>query len=147
MTTSDFTTSILVDQSPKEVFKAVNNVRGWWSQDIKGNTEKLNDEFVFRSGKYHLSTQKLVEVEPDKKVVWLVTEGKINFVKDKDEWTGTKIIFEISEKGDKTQLRFTHSGLVPKIECYKDCANAWTECVQGSLRQLITTGEGEPSLK
>ena len=145
--TSDFTTTILVDQTPQVVFKAINNVRGWWSEDIDGSTEKLNDEFIFRSDPYHVSTQKLLEVIPDKKVVWLVTDSKINFVANKQEWTGTKIIFEISKKGDKTQLNFTHKGLVPKIECYKDCSNAWEGIVQNSLFQLITTGKGKPSLK
>ena len=66
----DFTMSFVVDQSPKEVFNAVLNVRGWWqgfySEDIKGKTDKLNDEFVFRAGEgAHHTTQKLIEVIPE----------------------------------------------------------------------------------
>jgi hypothetical protein len=49
---------------------------------------------------------KLTEVVPDKKVVWQVLSNYFNFTKDKSEWTGTKIIFEISEKNGKTQLHF-----------------------------------------
>ena len=30
MTTSNFTTSIVVDQTPKEVFDDINNPQGWW---------------------------------------------------------------------------------------------------------------------
>ncbi len=143
MKTQDFTTTIMVQQTPKEIFNAINNVRDWWQGEIDGDTKKLNDEFTYRMEEFHFSKQKIVEVIPYEKVVWLVTESKLNFTKDKSEWTGTKIIFEISEINNKTQLRFTHSGLVPKFECYEDCSNAWTQLVQQSLLSLITTGKGK----
>ena len=143
MSSSNFTTTMLVDQTPNEVFNAVNNVRSWWQGEIEGSTEKLNDEFIYRMKTFHYSKQKLVEVIPDKKVVWLVTDSQLNFIKDKSEWTGTKICFEIAEQNGKTQLSFTHMGLVPKIECYGDCSNAWEQLVQKSLFSLITTGKGK----
>lgn len=148
MTTSNFTTTILVDNSPNEVFNAVNNVRQWWSgfhsEEITGNTQELNDEFIYRAGQgAHYSKHKLVEVIPNKKVVWLVTESELNFLKNKNEWTGTKIIFEISKKGSKTELRFTHEGLVPGVECYDGCVPAWTKYVQEKLLTLITSGKGQ----
>lgn len=143
MSKPDFIATILVDQTPEEVFHAVNNVRGWWSGEIEGNTEKLNDEFSYRSGEFHFSKQKLIEVVPERKVVWLVTESQLNFVKNKNEWTGTKIYFEISEQDTKTQLRFTHQGLIPGIECFGGCSNAWGKLIQQSLFSLITTGKGK----
>ncbi|MEO6252797.1 MAG: SRPBCC domain-containing protein, partial [Ferruginibacter sp.] len=117
MTTTDFTTTILADQPASLVFNAVNNVRGWWQGEIEGSTDKLNDEFTYRMGDIHYSKQKIVEFIPGKKVVWLVTESKLNFISDKSEWTGTTISFDISEQDNKTQLRFTHAGLHPDIEC------------------------------
>lgn len=145
MNTKSFTTTLLVNQTPEEVFKAVLNVRGWWSgyysEEFKGGTEKLNDEFSFRAGgDVHYSKQKLVEVIPNKKIVWLVTESKLSFLEKTDEWTGTRVIFDISKKGNKTQLTFTHEGLTPEIECYNACAPAWTQYVENKLLPLITKG-------
>ena len=147
MEQQDFTTSILVDQTPMEAFDAINNVRAWWPGEIEGNTTKLDDEFIYRYKKIHYSKQKLLEVIPGKKVVWLVTDSSLNFVENKTEWTGTKIIFEISEKNNKTQVRFTHQGLIPQYECFDSCSNAWSDIIKNGLRNLITTGKGKASLE
>jgi len=146
MDNQNFTVSFLVDQTPKEAFNAIQNVPGWWTENLQGSTQQLNDEFEVRFGDVHYSKQKLIEVITNKKVVWLITDSRLNFVKDKSEWTGTKISFEIAEKDGKTQVRFTHSGLVPEIECYRDCSNAWGYYVN-SLHSLITTGKGQPEPK
>jgi len=140
MKTSDFSTSFSVDQTPKEVFDAINNVREWWTGEpgVEGNTDNPGDEFTYRYKEIHYSKQKITELTPGKKVVWVITDSKLNFIKDKNEWTGTKISFEIARKGDKTEIRFTHFGLVPDIECYDDCSNAWSSYINNSLRKFIT---------
>ena len=152
MKNKNFTTTIIVDQTPEEVFNAVRNVRGWWSgyysEEIKGDTEKLNDEFSFRAGGgAHYSRQKLIEVIPNKKVVWLVTDSKLDFLEKKDEWTGTKVVFDISTKANKTQLVFTHDGLMPEIECYNSCAPAWSQYLHNKLLPLIKSGNGNTDKK
>jgi hypothetical protein len=90
---------------------------------------------------------KITEFVPGKKVVWLVLDNYFNFTEDKTEWKGTKVIFEVSKKDDKTQLRFTHEGLVPEYECFNVCSNAWGSYLNGSLRSLIETGKGRPNRK
>jgi hypothetical protein len=147
MTTSDFTTTILVDQTPEQVFNAINNVRGWWSESIEGNTDKLNEEFLYYYKDVHICKMKIVEFIPYKKVVWLVLKNEFNFTKDKNEWNGNKIVFEISEKGNQTQLQFTQEGLVPEYECYDVCQDAWTSYIDGSLKSLISTGKGRPNTR
>ena len=82
---------------------------------------------------------------PGRKVVWHTADSHLNFVKDKTEWNGTEIVFEITRKEDKTELRFTHVGLVPAFECYGDCSGAWGFYINDSLRSLITTGKGQPN--
>ena len=147
MPVSDFTTTLLVDQSPKEVFTAVTNVRGWWSEEIEGRTEKLNDEFYYHYEDIHECRIKLIDVVPDQKVVWLVLDNYFKFTKDKSEWKGTKVVFDISPKVNKTELRMTHLGLVPAYECFEICRDAWTQYIQNSLRDLIVTGKGLPNGK
>ena len=139
-----FTTTISVDQTPEEAFAAINNVRGWWSGEIKGETGELGSEFTYRYEDVHRSQQKITELIPGKKVVWQVLDSQLSFVKDQSEWTGTEIVFEISEKDGKTEVRFTHIGLVSKFECFDDCSIAWSTLVNSNLRELIATGERQP---
>jgi hypothetical protein len=140
--TKDFTTSIQVDKSPAEVFKAINNARGWWQGEITGKTDKLNDEFTYQVGDVHFSKQKIVELIPDKKIVWLVTESNLSFVSRRDEWTNTTIRFDIRSEAGKTKISFTHHGLVPAFECYGGCSGAWQSLIEKSLFSFITTGTG-----
>jgi Activator of Hsp90 ATPase homolog 1-like protein len=145
MKTTDFTTAIVVDQTPKQVFDAINNVRGWWSEEIEGSTNKLNAAFNYHFEDMHRCKIKIIEFVPNEKVVWLVEDNYFKFTKDKSEWTGTKIVFEIAEKDNKTELHFTHLGLVPEYECYNVCRDGWTNYIQNSLHSLVTTGKGQPN--
>jgi hypothetical protein len=142
MIASSFTTTIVVDQTAREVFDAIINVRGWWQGEVEGNTEKLNNEFSYRMKEVHYSKQRIIEFLPNQKVVWQVIDSKLGSFKDRGEWTSTTIIFEITELDNKTQVRFTHCGLVPAFECYGGCSWAWGALIQESLLSLITTGKG-----
>src|ERR1700678_167716 len=99
MKTLDFATTILVDQTPTEVFNAINNVRGWWSGEIEGETDKPGAEFTYEVPGVHYSKQKITAFIPGKKVVWLVLDASLSFVENKSEWKNTEIIFEVTEKG------------------------------------------------
>lgn len=129
---SSFSYSFTSSKSASEVFTLLLDVSKWWSglygETINGETTAVGDEFSFSAGGgAHYSKQKLVEMVPDKKLVWLVTESNLSFLSDTSEWVNTKISFDISQDGDDTKIAFTHVGLTPQIECYDNCANAWTQ--------------------
>jgi len=145
MKKNDYQLTLTLDQSPAEVFKAINQTRGWWSGQIVGDTDRLGAEFSYRVEGVHFSQQRVTELVPHQKIVWHVTAAKLDFVQDKGEWQGTDIVFEIERKGSKTELRFTHRGLAPAFECYANCSSAWRTLVNGNLRRFIETGEPQPS--
>lgn len=146
MSGQNYTTTIVVDQTPQAAFAAINNVRGWWSGEIAGDTDKLGAEFTYRVPDVHYCKMKIAEFIPGKKVVWHVLDSDISYTQAKNEWTGTKITFEISPKAGKAEIRFTHVGLVPADECYSSCSDAWGSLIHGNLRRLIATGQDQPNL-
>jgi hypothetical protein len=138
-TDQDLTLTISVDQTPQEAYEAINDVRAWWTGEIEGPTDELGGEFTYRYRPLHFSKHKIAELVPGKRVVWLIVDSRLEFVADKTEWTGTRVVFDIARNGDKTEVRFTHEGLEPANECYGDCSAAWTGYVRGSLKKLIET--------
>jgi len=144
MKSTNFSSTFTVDQTPAEAFAAINNVRGWWSGEIDGRTDKLGEEFAYRYKDVHYSKQKITEFIPGKKVAWLVLDSSLSFIEDKSEWNGTKVTFEIAKKAGKTEVHFTHVGLLPEHQCYGACSSAWSSIINGSLRSLIASGKGQP---
>jgi hypothetical protein len=142
MKNQSYSAAIEVAKTAEDVFNHINDVSKWWSKDYEGSSTTLNDEFIIHHPDRHYSKQKLVEVIPNKKVVWLVTDSKLNWIeKDKYEWTNTKMVFEITPKGDKSVLHFTHEGLVPKKECYAMCERGWNMVIKECLFNFITDGK------
>lgn len=147
MKNKDFSTTLLVDATPQKVFDAINNVRGWWSENIDGDTNKINSEFLYHYQDVHRAKMKIIEMLPNKRVVWHVLDNYFKFTKDETEWKDTRVILDLSEQNGKTALKFTHQGLVPAYECFQICQDAWTHYIQSSLKDLITTGKGNATPK
>jgi hypothetical protein len=147
MSSHNYVTAFVVDESPQQAFLAITNVRGWWSGEIEGRTDQLGAEFTYRYQDIHYSRQRITQLVPDQKVTWHILDAYLNFIEDPDEWAGTDVTFEVARKGDQTEVTFAHLGLVPEFECFDKCSNAWGFYINSSLRNLITTGVGEPNSK
>lgn len=149
MTEQSYTTTVTVDRAPDEVFHAINDVRGWWSEEVEGRTDQVGSQFRYRGHDEantveHLATIRVEQLVPGRRIVWRVLDNHFSFTDDQTEWKDTEIRFDISEKDGATEVRFTHAGLVPAYECFDVCSNAWSFYIGDSLRNLITTGEGAP---
>ena len=136
-----FTTNV----PPEEAIDAISRVNEWWTTDFDGSSRRLDDIFTVHFGDVSVNF-KIIEFVPDKKVVWLVTDCDLTWLKDRKEWKNTMLKWEVYSGHDATKVRMTHVGLVPGMECYDDCSKGWNFHVGESLFKLITQGVGEPGV-
>ena len=143
MENKNYSAILEVTNSPDEIFQRItNDVAKWWGgKDFSGSSTNRNDEFIINHPGAHYSKQKLIEVIPGKKLVWLITESKLSWLKNQDEWTNTKMVFEISAKSHSYLLHFTHEGLVPEKESYARCSEGWNMVIKDWLYTLIMYGK------
>ena len=136
---ANYTVEIEVSASPDEVFSHLIDLKKWWPEDFEGEDVRLDSKFVFTTGNSHYSKNRVVEFVQDKKLVWLVTESIRKT--DNFDWTGTKMIFELTAKGDKTIVKFTYDGVVPENE-----TDRLVQICDMTLKEMfynfITSGKG-----
>jgi len=147
MEQQNYNCSITANINAEEAFKKITRVSEWWSEDIKGSCEKTNDVFTIRFVFGDSFTVQVIDIILSKKIMWLVTDCNLTWVKDNKEWKGTKISFEISAVDNTALINFTHIGLVPGIECYKGCSKGWDYFIKESLFKLLNEGKGLPDRK
>jgi len=139
---NNFNSTISAEISAGEAVKKISNLPGWWGVGFSGSAEKQNDAFVVKMGGESWFNFTVTELNPGKKIVWLVTDCNMPWYTNKKEWANTKLIFDLVENDGITTVHFTHEGLTPDIECYKDCEPGWTHWIATSLSSYLTTGTG-----
>src|SRR3954470_5819928 len=152
MNEDSYTTTVAIERTPLEVFSAINDVRGWWSEEVVGDTDRVGAEYAYRGHDdadtvEHRAHIRVEELVPGERVVWRVLDNYMSFIDDQSEWAGTEIRFELAEAAGGTELRFTHVGLVPAYECFDVCQDAWGLYIRSSLPSFATTGQGAPIRK
>jgi hypothetical protein len=143
MNHENFNCSTSAKISAGEAIKRISKVPEWWGVGFEGRAEKQGDNFVIKMGGESFFNVTVSEIIPEKRVVWSVTDCLMPWYSDKNEWTGTRMIFDLSEKNGETTVNFTHEGLTPEVECYKDCKPGWTHWITNSLFSYFTTGNGD----
>ena len=137
---ANYTVIIEVAKSPEYVFNHVIDLSKWWPEDFAGGGIKLNSDFVLTIGDEHYSKNKVVEFVPNKKFVWLTTESIRK--SDKYDWTGTKMIIELTPKGNNTLIEYTYDGIVLENEIDR-LKNICDMVIKELLYKFLTTGKGK----
>ncbi len=143
MDSKNFTRSISVSIPVDEAIKKINKVPEWWGIKFYGESEEQGNNFEVKMGGESFFNFTVEELIPNKKIVWLVTDCNMPWYTDKNEWSNTKLIFDLKESDGVTTINFTHEGLTPNIECYKDCEPGWNHWITRSLFSYLTTGKGD----
>lgn len=142
MASTHFNYSFGTNKTIDEVYNRLLDPKQWWiglfDEIITGQSEKPGDEFNFKAGGgLHETRQKLIDLVPNQRIVWQVTKSHLTFLSDPEEWKGSNIRFDLQKKDGGTEIRFTHEGLVPEIECYESCSSAWTSYME-QLRKALS---------
>ena len=123
--------------SPNAVYRALTTVDGlsaWWTTSTQGESRVGNVlRFRFGDGGFDM---KVLELDPDRRVLWQVVDGP-------EEWIGTRIGFDIAQRGDWTVVLFKHAGWKEPVEFMHHCSTKWGVFLL-SLKALVETGKGRP---
>lgn len=133
------------DLSSKKVFESLTiEIPEWWSKHFEGESDCAGKLFTVRFGSTY-KTMLVQELIPHKKVVWEVLDALIDIpeLRNKREWVGTRILWEIVEQEEVSTLILTHHGLNSGLECFSICENGWNSFTE-SLSNYLNTGQGQP---
>jgi hypothetical protein len=123
--------AVSIDAPPGTIFPLVATPRGlsaWWASDVTENAGAVDLGFFKRATVYRL--QLAGSAEP-RAAEWRVLTG--------DEWSGTRIVFELMPNKAATVLRFTHADWKEETDYFSMCTATWGEL----MFRLKATAEGK----
>lgn len=144
MKRQDYHFSFVAHVTADEAFEGINDVKAWWAKNFEGHSEAVHDVFTVRFGKTWV-TFEVTESVPGKWIAWQVTDCYLDFIRNKTEWNGTKIMYEITPVADGVRVEMTHVGLAPGVECFEMCERGWNHHFGESLQKLLTEKTGMPA--
>ncbi len=148
MMSRDYSATIEANVPVTDAFERISKVSEWWTKGFSGESSRIGDRFTVRFGDTFVDFT-ISELEPDTRIAWDVTDCNLAWIDDKTEWKGTRIVWELAPKNGATEVRMTHVGLLPDLECYDNCKGGWNFYVTKSLQKLLAENiglpDGEPS--
>ncbi len=123
--------SVSIDAPPERVFPLAATPQGlarWWAADATESDGLVDLGSFKRATVYRL--QPVRSVAPRAAEWRCLGEG---------EWTGTRLVFELTKNDGKTRLRFTHADWKAETDYFIDCTATWGEL----MYRLKATVEGK----
>ena len=115
MRDQNYTISFSVDESPEEVFSAINNVRGWWSQAIEGDTDKLGAVFYYHYQNVHRCTFKITGFVPGRKLFGMFCKTTLTLSKKRPSGPARMLSLKLPGRVAKQKFTSRMLDLCPKI--------------------------------
>lgn len=118
---SDIKHSIQIEAAPHLVHPLVASANGftkWWAADVTQEKSGGNVELGFfkRATVHGLQP---VQIAVPRQAHWLCHTGK--------EWSGTRLLFDLTEQKGQTLLLFTHAGWQAETDYFISCNTTWGE--------------------
>ena len=127
-----------------DVYRAISTVdgiAGWWTKETTGVSEPGGQiEVLFSRPSSERVGGMMMEVmalEPDRLVQWRFRQGPA-------EWIDTDAIFQLSQDGGYTIVRFGHRNWREAVEFTEHCSTKWATFLM-SLKSFVETGKGQPA--
>lgn len=142
----NYTNTIEVKTTADKSYSALaHQIPLWWTEMFEGSSEQTGNVFTIRFGANIHKTMRVKESILSSNIIWEVEDSLIALpeLKNHTEWIGTTIVWELVPTGENTQIKVTHLGLNPDIECYDICSNGWSQFLS-SLKLFLETGKGTP---
>jgi uncharacterized protein YndB with AHSA1/START domain len=140
----DITHRIGIKSASAPVYGALSSLEGlarWWTEEVEGDC-RLGGKitFSFRTQAGALQGAMGMEVSalsPHTEVRWRCVEGP-------DDWIGTELSFQLSERDGQTIVLFGHRNWREPGEHMSHCSMKWATFLL-SLREYVETGKGKPA--
>jgi hypothetical protein len=131
---ADIRHSIQVAAAAETIHPLVSTAKGftrWWAADVSESAGAVELGFFKRQTVYRLTLQ---TKDPPRRAEWLCETG--------DQWSGTKLVFDLASSGSGTLVRFAHAGWPAETDYFVSCNTTWGEL----MFRLKAAAEGNASL-
>ena len=134
---ADIYHQVLIDAPVEEIYRAITTQEGlsqWWLKDclVKPEVGFVN---IFRLPNGITNKMKVAELNKNEYVQW-------DCLNEANAWSGTKVMFEISTKGELGCLDFRHKGYKRPNQFYATCNYHWARHLS-MLKAYCETGEDQ----